>query len=83
MEGELKEVRQSQVQSCVVLTLFRDIWKAGMEIKKLQEKKCLGKGTETGQCEKQPKKPCIEKQIETKIKTRESKEVMPMKEGGS
>lgn len=38
---------------------------------------------ETGQCGKQPKKPCIEKQTEMKIKTSESKEVRPMKEGGS
>lgn len=34
---------------------------------------------ETGQCKKQPKKPCTE----IKIKTSESKEVRPMKEGGS
>lgn len=33
---------------------------------------------ETGQCKKQPKKPCTE----IKIKTSESKEVRPMKEGG-
>lgn len=38
---------------------------------------------ETGQCKKQPKKPCTEKQTEIKIKTSESKEVRPMKEGGS
>lgn len=38
---------------------------------------------ETGQCEKQPKKSCIEKQTEIKIKTSESKEVRPTKEGGS
>lgn len=38
---------------------------------------------ETGQCKKQPKKPHIEKQIEMKIKTSESKEVKPMKGGGS
>ena len=38
---------------------------------------------EIGQCEKQPKKPRIEKQIEMKIKTSKSKEVRPMKEGGS
>lgn len=38
---------------------------------------------ETGQCEKDPKEPCTERQIQIKIKTTESKEVRPMKEGGS
>lgn len=37
---------------------------------------------ETGQCEKQPKKPCTEKQT-NKNRDSESKEVRPMKEGGS
>lgn len=46
-------------------------------------KRCLGKVLETGHCEKQPKKPHTEKQTEMKIKTSESKEVRPLKEGSS
>lgn len=45
--------------------------------------RCLGRGTETEQREKRPKKPHIEKQTEMKIKTSESKEVRPMKKGCS
>lgn len=46
-------------------------------------KRYLGKVLETGHCEKQPKKPHTEKQTEMKIKTSESKEARPVKDGGS